>query len=281
LADRVEAGLSTDLAPGLHVAAGRQADVAAYDGWVGRWSRLFVPAVLAAANVAPGSRVLDVSTGTGEAASGMLPIVGESGAVIGVDIAPAMVAGARNRLDSRSFFPVVADGQILPFRDGSFDAAVCQLGLQFFPDPPRGLAEFHRVLRGGCHAAICVISSPDRAPMWGVLADIVSRYVPEQRDLLHLAFALSDAGRLESMFLAAGFQDVRVERMQQQDTIDTFEEYWNPIEAGMGATPQMYMSLPEAKRILVREEVRTELSRFELNGKLVMEVEMLIAAGTA
>jgi len=94
---------------------------------------LFVPAVVTAAGVASGSRVLDVSTGTGEAALMMLPIAGASGVVIGADIAPAMAVGARDRLDNRSFCPIAADGQALPFTDGSFDAVVCQLGLQFFP----------------------------------------------------------------------------------------------------------------------------------------------------
>jgi tRNA A58 N-methylase Trm61 len=68
---------------GFHVAPGRAVDALAYDRFTGRWSRLFVPAVLAAAEVAPGWRVLDVSTGTGEAALVMLPIIGRSGLVIG------------------------------------------------------------------------------------------------------------------------------------------------------------------------------------------------------
>ena len=48
----------------------------------------------------------------------------------------------------------------------------------------------------------------------------------------------------------------------------------------MGSMPQVYMTLREAERILVREEVKDRLSRFEINGKLVMSVEMLIAVGT-
>jgi ubiquinone/menaquinone biosynthesis C-methylase UbiE len=54
-----------------------------------------VPAVVAAAEVAPGSRVLDVSTGTGAAALAVLPIVGAAGVVIGADISSAMLEGAR------------------------------------------------------------------------------------------------------------------------------------------------------------------------------------------
>jgi hypothetical protein len=56
--------MSTNFGAGFHVAPGRAVDTSAYDRYIGRWSRLFVPAVLAAAEVALGHRVLDVSTGT-------------------------------------------------------------------------------------------------------------------------------------------------------------------------------------------------------------------------
>ena len=161
--------MKANFAPGLHVAPGQAANVLAYDRWIGRWSRLFLPAVISAAEVAPGRRVLDVSTETGEAALMALRAAGASGVVIGADIAPAMLVGARDRLKNPLFCPVAADGQMLPFKSGTFDAVICQLGLQFFQDPARGLAEFYRVLRHGCCAAVCVISTPDRAPMWGVL----------------------------------------------------------------------------------------------------------------
>ena len=166
--------MSTNFGSGLHVAPGRAVDTSSYDRYVGRWSRLFVPALLAAAEVAPGCRVLDVCTGTGEVALMTLPIVGASGLVIEADITPATLEAARDRLNEPSFWPVAADAQALPFRDGGFDAVICQLGLQFFPDPALELGEFRRVLRSGGSVAVCVISTPDRAPMWGILADAVS-----------------------------------------------------------------------------------------------------------
>jgi hypothetical protein len=55
---------TNDFGRGLHVAPGRAVDTSAYDRYIGRGSRLFVPAVLAAAEVGPGCRILDVSTGT-------------------------------------------------------------------------------------------------------------------------------------------------------------------------------------------------------------------------
>jgi ubiquinone/menaquinone biosynthesis C-methylase UbiE len=98
---------------------------------------LFVPMVIAAAGLERGDRVLDVSTGTGEAALVVLRVVSRSGLVVGLDVSPEMVAAARGRLADRRFQPVVADGQALPFPDASFDAVICQLGLQFFPTRPR------------------------------------------------------------------------------------------------------------------------------------------------
>ena len=273
--------MKTNLGPGLHVAPRQAANVSAYYGWTGRWSRLFVPVVISAAEVASGCRVLDVSTGTGEAALMALPAVGVSGVVVGADIAPAMLVGARDRLKDPFFCPVAADGQALPFKGGAFEAVICQLGLQFFPDPARGLAEFHRVLRPGCCAALCVISTPDRAPIWGVLADVLSQFVPEQRDLLYLSFALADANRLEHLLASAGFRDVRVERVRREDTIGSFDEYWDPIEAGMGSMPQVYIALSETDRRAVREEVKSRLSPFVSNGHLIMSIEMLIGVGRA
>jgi ubiquinone/menaquinone biosynthesis C-methylase UbiE len=273
--------MSTNFGAGFHVAPGRAVDASAYDRFTGRWSRLFVPAVLSAAEVVPGYRVLDMATGTGEAALMTLPIVGASGLVIGADIAPAMLKAARDRLGERSFWPVAADGQALPFKDGGFDAVISQLGLQFFPDPALGLREFRRVLRiGGC-VAVCVISTPDRAPMWGILADVLSGFLPAQRDIVHLSFALADPKRLESLFANAGFRDIRVEREKREDVVESFDDYWNPIEAGIGSMPQAYLTLSKEHRRSVREEVRDRLSQFESNGRLRMSIEMLIARGRA
>src|SRR5438067_6862737 len=113
-----ETGMKTNLAPGLHVAPGRAVNTSAYGKFVGQWSRLFVPLVIAAAGVQPGSRVLDVSTGTGEAALAIMPVIGQSGRLVGADIAPAMLESARARLNEPAFLPVAADGQALPFADG-------------------------------------------------------------------------------------------------------------------------------------------------------------------
>src|SRR5262244_3912345 len=202
--------MSVTWGPGMHAPRGRRVDGSAYAQYIGRWSRLFVPALLAAAEIRDGNRVLDVATGTGEAAQLALAHVGDSGLVVGSDISSAMLDEACARLSDARYLAVVSDGQGLVFPDATFDAVICQLGLMFFPDPARGLAEFRRVLRPGCRAAVCVISARERAPMWGVLAEILTRYLPAQHDVLHLSFSLADPRQLERLMLTAGFRDIRV-----------------------------------------------------------------------
>ena len=275
--------MSASLGRGLHAAPGRAVSASAYDRYLGRWSRLSVPHLLAAAEAMQGHRVLDVATGTGEAAAMFIPIVGDAGFVVGADISLEMVTSARIRLDAPFFWPVNADGQSLPFKDGAFDAVVCQLGLQFFPDPAAGLSEFRRVVRTGGMVAVCVNSTPDRLPMWGHLRDALDRFLTqEQRAALAMSWSLADPDRVARLFAKAGFQDIRVELIRREGTIDGFEDYWAPIEEGIGQIPQVYFALDEADRRSVREEVNARLAPYETDdGKLTMGVEVLIGRGRA
>ena len=117
--------------------------------------------------------------------------------------------------------------------------------------------------------------------MWGVLADTLRRHLPDQRIALHLSFALADAEQLEHLFRMAGFRDVKMKRETHQGTVESFDAYWAPIEAGTGQIPQAYRALSELNRRAVREEVQARLAAFESGGRLVMSVEMLIGAGRA
>ena len=117
--------------------------------------------------------------------------------------------------------------------------------------------------------------------MWGNLADVLSRFLPELRSILFLSFALHDPNLLEAMLVDAGFRDVRVERTTREGGFESFADYWEPIEAGVGSIPQSYLRLAAADRQAVCEEVRSRLARFEQNGKLRMSVEMLIGSGRA
>ena len=84
--------------------------------------------------------------------------------------------------------------------------------------------------------------------MWGNLADVLSLFLPELRDVLFLSFALHDPNRLEAMLVGAGFRDVRVERTMREDSFESFADYWEPIEAGVGSMPQAFLRLAAAER---------------------------------
>jgi SAM-dependent methyltransferase len=257
------------------------AAASAYERFMGRWSRLYVPALLAGARITTDSRVLDVAAGTGEAALLAASWVGLSGKVVGTDISLPMLRTGQNRLAGKAITLVAMDAQVLALRDRVFDAVICQLGLMFFPDVARGLGEFRRVLRPGGRTAVCVWSTPERSPLIGILAEALSRHAPAQRDDLRVPFSLSDPGVLEGLLVRAGFQEVRITRETRPIAFESFEDYWGPVEEYGGRMGQIYKGLSDEARRAVREEVRQRMSGFQSNGRLVMEVEALFGLASA
>jgi SAM-dependent methyltransferase len=111
--------------------------------------------MLAAMDLRPGLRVLDVGCGPGTDLGRMAGRVGAAGLTIGVDADPAMVAEARRRTGR----PIVAgDAHALPLGDGSVDRIRMDRVVQHLADPGRAIAEAHRVLRGG---GILAVAEPD------------------------------------------------------------------------------------------------------------------------
>ena len=111
--------------------------------------------VVALAHVRRGERVVDLATGTGNAAL----LAGGAGALVtGVDSAPRLIDVARDRAVAEgvdaSF--VVGDIQALPFDDGSFDVALSVFGLIFAADASRAFDEMIRVLRPAGRALFSV-----------------------------------------------------------------------------------------------------------------------------
>ena len=106
---------------------------------------------------APGGKVLEVGSGPGRLAVKLAEREPDM-RVTGLDIAPEMVERAEALATSsgvadRACF-VVGDVASLPFPEASFDALVSTFSLHHWPDPSRGLAEIHRVLRPGGVAMI-------------------------------------------------------------------------------------------------------------------------------
>jgi len=136
-----------------------EATCAAWRRWhdksVRFWSEL-TQAQLSAARLAPGQRVLDLASGTGDPALAVAEAVGPTGHVVVTDLAPQMLEIAREnagRAGRSNLSYQVVDAHELPYPDASFDRVTCRLGVMFFWDCPRALGEIRRVLRPGGIAA--------------------------------------------------------------------------------------------------------------------------------
>jgi demethylmenaquinone methyltransferase/2-methoxy-6-polyprenyl-1,4-benzoquinol methylase len=121
------------------------------------------------ARVGPGSRVLDVATGTGDLALELARRVAPGGEVIGSDFAEAMLDRARAKAEGgdsevRPRFEW-GDAMSLPYEDASFDAATVGFGARNFDDLARGLREMVRVVRPGGRVVVLEITTPRRPPL--------------------------------------------------------------------------------------------------------------------
>jgi ubiquinone/menaquinone biosynthesis C-methylase UbiE len=103
-----------------------------------------VPALLDAAGVGQGSRVLDVCTGAGYAA-GMA--VERSAEATGVDFSATQLAMASRRYPTATFQE--CEGDVLPYPDATLDAVVNSRGMPHFADPDAAIHEAFRVLKSG------------------------------------------------------------------------------------------------------------------------------------
>lgn len=250
---------------------------AGYERGFARISSHFIPFLLQASRVSPGHRVLDVATGTGLAAEAALAVVGPSGHVTATDISAQMADRARERLATASNIAVrVEDGQALTLPDEAFDGVLCSLGLMFFPDPALGLSEFRRVLRPGGRAAVSVNTVPERSYNTRI-STIIARYEPSLAPAAERLFALGSEEKLRAMFDRAGFKDVEVTTASHRFGVPSFDDYFDHVERGWGSSGQLFVSLPEATRRAVREDVQRHVG--DTGGPIDIEVEFRFASG--
>lgn len=140
------------------------------------------------AGLRPGARLLDVAIGTGLVAREAVRLLGEPGAVTGLDLSEGMLAEARRGL---GIGLVQARAEALPFADASFDLVSMGYALRHAADLGQLFGEFRRVLRPGGRVLVLEIAPPDsrlgqaalRAYLGGVVP-VLSRLAGGDSELL-------------------------------------------------------------------------------------------------
>lgn len=93
--------------------------------------------------------VLEIAAGTGVVTRALASMLPNRVSVIATDLNQPMLDHASSVGTTRPVEWRQADAMQLPFRDGMFDAVVCQFGVMFFPEKARAYSEARRVLRRG------------------------------------------------------------------------------------------------------------------------------------
>ncbi|MGH9224013.1 MAG: class I SAM-dependent methyltransferase [Acidimicrobiales bacterium] len=122
-----------------------------YEGFFAAITARTIDALLDAAGVGAGTRLLDVATGPGDIAGGG---EGRGAAATGVDIAETMVSIARRRWPRAEFRQ--ADAHDLPFPNASFEAVTASFALMHLGRPEHAMGEWVRVLAPGGRLATAV-----------------------------------------------------------------------------------------------------------------------------
>jgi len=211
-------------------------DGAAYERYMGEWSRLAGETFLDWLAPQTGLRWLDVGCGNG-AFTEMLVERCAPASVQGVDPSEGQLAFARTRPASRVAQFRQGDAMALPFPDDDFDAAVMPLVIFFVPDPARGVAEMARVVCSGGFVT---------AYAWDMLGGGFP-YEALQVEMRGLGVAVPEppspgASRIDALrdlWTGAGLETVETRAITVERTFADFDDYWTTILGGASVGPQL------------------------------------------
>lgn len=203
----------------------------------------------------PGERALDVGCGRGAVLLRLVRAVGTGGHVVGIDLAPRMVAATAADVAAAGLDPHVevrvGDAQEPDVDEASFDLVASSLVLFFLPDPVAALTAWRRSLVPGGRVGVSTFG--ELAEAWHTVDQVFGPYLPP-----HLADARtrlangpfgSDAG-VEQLLTDAGFAEVRTATMTVQTRFED-EDQWYRWTWSVGQR-RMWEAVPEDEREQVR-----------------------------
>lgn len=171
--------------------------------------RPFAEQLIARIGINRGDSVIDVACGTGIVARVARERLGPEARIVGVDVAPAMLAVARAvepaiewREGNATSLPVSAGEQ--------FTVLTCHQGLQFMPDKPAVIREMRRVLAPGGRIALATWCALEDLPGVRALNAVAERHVGPIVDSRH---SFGDGHALHRLLDDAGFTSVKVDTL--------------------------------------------------------------------
>lgn len=228
---------------------------AAYDAFMGRYSRALAPLFADHLGVTTGQRALDLGCGPGSLTTEFVGRLGAN-AVAACDPSPPFLEACAQRhpgIETRA-----GRAEAIPFPDGSFDVAAAQLVLHFVADAPAAAAELRRVVRPGGTIGACVWDFDHGMEMlrafWDAALDLDPDAPDEARTL-----RFSRPGEIADLFAGAGLDNINETTLQTRTTYNDFDELWNGFCAGIGPAGAYCTSLPDDQRDRLRSRFHARL----------------------
>lgn len=228
-------------------------------------------ALIKAARLAPKQRVLDLASGPGLLARAAAVAVGASGLAIASDISAGQLACCPDLARA------AADGEALPFADGSFDRVLCGLGLMFFPDDQTALREMHRVLRPDGLLALSVWGCAEDAPLVETALSCMRRLLPPPKVVRPSIFRFGDPDELNRRLASAGYCDIRIEPLRLAIDFSDAGAYWQSFLDLAGGAAESLSRLPADRQQALASAVSEDLAPHGVAGGYRLTSTILVA----
>jgi SAM-dependent methyltransferase len=220
-----------------------------------------------AAGVEAGQDVLDVATGTGNAA---LVAAGRGAKVTGLDLTPELFDVSRERAAGAGVEVewVAGDAEAMPFDDASFDRLLSTCGVQFAPRHELVARELARLCRPGGLIVLCNWTADG---MIGELFGLMGRYLPPPPEFASSPGLWGDQDHVRSLFDGLGVE-LSFESRSSVVPFESAEDYARHFEAYYGPTIKAKQVLdPDGRWEELRGEWLQLIERFMRPGSGVVQ----------
>ena len=242
------------------------------------------PWMLAAAELRPGQRVLELACGAGRVGLQAASLVGPDGTVLCSDFSQEMVDAVADRVERLGVPNVetrLLDAHQLELPDDEFDAVLCRFGYMLMADPVQALRESKRVLRPDGKLAMAIWGTAEQNPwLWLVIEALIDRLnAPPPEPGTPGPFSLGEPARLLAVCEEAGLSDVEVEEISTEQAYDSLDAWWEELLEVSGPLAAMLKALPEEDREAIRAKALGGGERFLADdGRAVFPAAILGAA---